>query len=103
MSSSWIRREKRIAIYLRDNYRCIYCNKDLKNADNQNITLDHIKPRSQGGSNRHTNLITCCKQCNSTRSNKPIRQFTTKEIVRKIRKQRYKSIRKYINIVKGRK
>jgi len=32
-------------------------------------TLDHIVPRSEGGSNATNNLITCCMRCNRLRGN----------------------------------
>jgi hypothetical protein len=30
-------------------------------------TLDHVLPRSRGGSNHESNLITCCAECNEKR------------------------------------
>lgn len=64
-SSKWIRRSTRLAIYLRDNYTCMRCG-----AFELEPTLDHIVPRSKGGSHKHTNLITCCRVCNSTRQDR---------------------------------
>ena len=58
---NWIRKEKRIAIYNRDGNICLYC------GSNNNLSLDHIIPRSKGGSNDTSNLITCCIACNSSR------------------------------------
>lgn len=31
---------------------------------NQNLTLDHIRPRSLGGSNKSKNLQVLCRRCN---------------------------------------
>lgn len=64
---SWITRERRLAIYLRDNFTCVYCERDLHHVDAAVITLDHIVPRADGGSNHTTNLVTACHLCNSTR------------------------------------
>jgi 5-methylcytosine-specific restriction endonuclease McrA len=94
--SKWISPTRRLAIYIRDNYHCVYCNKDLKNVSPNERTLDHIVPVSKGGSNKSTNLITSCKKCNSSRRNISIYKFTNKETIRRIKRQRYRSINKYI-------
>ncbi len=51
----------RMMIYYRDNFRCAYCGKTLK--DNE-ITIDHIVPKSKGGKWTWENLVTCCRECN---------------------------------------
>lgn len=51
----------RMMIYYRDNFRCAYCGKVLK--DNE-ITIDHIVPKSKGGRWTWENLVTCCRDCN---------------------------------------
>ena len=65
--SEWIRPEKRLAIYLRDEFRCAYCNGNLHAARPDQVTLDHLQPRFFGGNNDHTNLVTACRSCNSKR------------------------------------
>lgn len=62
--SSWIRREKRVAIYMRDGYKCVYCGVCLMNSHARKRTLDHVIPRIHGGTNDHRNLVTCCLACN---------------------------------------
>lgn len=70
--SQWISRSRRIAIYERDNYTCWLCNErcDL-NADpirdDKAPSLDHVIPRSRGGSHDECNLRTACRGCNSAR------------------------------------
>lgn len=71
----WIRKEKRLAIYLRDNFYCLICKKDLTGESAQDITLDHIVTKQNGGSNDPTNLFTCCRSCNSSRSCKGLEEF----------------------------
>lgn len=61
----WIRPEKRLAIYLRDGLACVYCGEGID--DGACLTLDHLKPYSQGGSNHRLNLVTCCRVCNVLR------------------------------------
>jgi 5-methylcytosine-specific restriction endonuclease McrA len=62
---NWIRKEKRLAIYLRDGLACCYCGGAVE--DGAKLTLDHIKCHDHGGSNDATNLVTCCHSCNSAR------------------------------------
>lgn len=49
-------------IYERDNHTCGYCAQRLT-ADK--LTMDHIIPKAQGGSNEYSNLVTCCYRCNN--------------------------------------
>lgn len=37
---------------------CAYCR------ENRATTLDHIKPKSSGGSSLRSNLLPCCRSCN---------------------------------------
>lgn len=62
--SKWIRPEKRLAIYHRDGFTCVYCGASARDVT---LSLDHLKPRSQGGTNDATNLVTACLPCNSKR------------------------------------
>jgi len=70
---NWIRKEKRLAIYLRDGLACVYCESSVEDCDR--LTLDHLTPHSQGGSNDSINLITCCVKCNSIRADRPWKSF----------------------------
>jgi len=70
---NWIRKEKRLAIYLRDGLACGYCGQSIE--DGAKLTLDHLKPYSKGGSNDTTNLVTCCAICNSKRGNRTVKAF----------------------------
>ena len=91
----WIRPEKRLAIYLRDRFTCVYCLADLHDADPRDITLDHIKTRSNGGHNHEANLITACRSCNSSRPDKPLNRFCGPETVAHIRRNTRRSLKKY--------
>ncbi|MGN6556199.1 MAG: HNH endonuclease [Verrucomicrobiota bacterium] len=70
---NWIRKEKRLAIYLRDGLACCYCGEGVE--DEAKLTLDHLKPHSQGGTNETSNLITACHRCNSLRRNRGWTRF----------------------------
>jgi hypothetical protein len=59
----------RMEIYKRDEYTCQYCGENLKN-QNKKISIDHVMPLSQNGTNLNDNLVTCCKRCNSKKKNR---------------------------------
>jgi 5-methylcytosine-specific restriction endonuclease McrA len=86
--SKWIRPEKRLAIYIRDEFTCCYCGRDLRNADAHDVTLDHLVPRSANGSNEATNLVTACGACNYSRQDKPWVDFAPGGAVDRINTRR---------------
>jgi 5-methylcytosine-specific restriction endonuclease McrA len=49
---------------------CAYCG-----ATDVPLNIDHIHPRSQGGSDRITNLTLACVPCNQAKSNQPVEDF----------------------------
>lgn len=46
-------------IFRRDAYTCQYC------GTHDDLTLDHVQPKSRGGRSSWDNLTTACKRCNS--------------------------------------
>ena len=77
-AGKWIAKNKRWAIYFRDNCQCVYCGKGL--ADGAVLSLDHLVAWSKGNAkgkanNKHTNLVTCCLTCNSRKSDKSMRAW----------------------------
>lgn len=58
---------KRLRIYMRDKFRCQYCG---EKRDVNDLTLDHIMPRSRGGDNSPVNVVTACVPCNNRKSNR---------------------------------
>jgi hypothetical protein len=70
---NWITPKKRLAIYLRDGLACVYCQASVEQGTK--LSLDHLTPSSKGGSNKESNLVTCCSRCNSSRGARPWRQF----------------------------
>ncbi len=61
-----VARVSRRGIYLRDNYKCQYCDSSSE------LTLDHVIPKRLGGSDTWENLVTCCRKCNGKKSDKPL-------------------------------
>jgi hypothetical protein len=85
----WIRTEKRLAIYLRDRFRCAYCGRDLHDARPADISLDHLECRVDGGQNHETNLVTACRSCNCSRADKAWTAFASARAARRIERQRW--------------
>lgn len=48
-------------LFRRDDYRCLYCGHKFKH---QELTREHIIPRSKGGQDRWENVVAACKRCN---------------------------------------
>lgn len=48
-------------VYLRDEYTCQYCGCEFEVDD---LTLDHVVPKSQGGKLEWDNVVTACTSCN---------------------------------------
>lgn len=72
--SKWISRERRLALYLRDGLACAYCGANIEE-DEVTLSLDHLTPHCDGGSNGTMNLITACRKCNSSRGDRPVYEF----------------------------
>ncbi|WP_293114102.1 RNA-guided endonuclease IscB [Moorena sp. SIO4G3] len=51
---------------------CAYCGKQ-----NTPLQIEHIHPKSKGGSDRVSNLCLACEKCNQKKGNKPIEEFLT--------------------------
>jgi len=56
-----------IAIAERDGHRCQYCGATAAKSG-AHLQLDHLTPRSQGGADEATNLVTACRPCNRQKS-----------------------------------
>lgn len=53
---------------------CTYCGKkDVP------LQIEHIYPKSKGGSNRVSNLCLSCEKCNQKKGNKPVEEFLKKK------------------------
>jgi 5-methylcytosine-specific restriction endonuclease McrA len=53
-------------VLLRDQYKCHLCGEKPRLND---LTLDHVVPRSKGGRTTWENIITSCKRCNLHKGN----------------------------------
>ena len=74
MSMQWlrlnmaIRESVRQQIRERANFLCEYCHSPERLSANR-FTIDHVMPKSLGGSDEWINLALACRRCNERRSN----------------------------------
>lgn len=54
-------------IFQRDQYRCQYCNKAFMGDE---LTIDHVFPKSRGGQFSWKNCVTSCRICNNYKKNR---------------------------------
>ncbi len=48
----------RFNVFLRDGFSCVYC------GVREDLTFDHLIPRSKGGTTKWDNIVTACSPCN---------------------------------------
>lgn len=53
----------RLKVFNRDKYRCVECGRS------EDLTIDHVIPKSKGGTDELGNLQTMCKACNLRKGN----------------------------------
>ena len=54
-------------VLIRDNGRCQYC---LQPVSKEELTFDHVVPRSRGGLRSWENIVIACRRCNSKKADK---------------------------------
>jgi len=55
----------RINVYTRDRFQCGYCGERFMSED---LNLDHVTPRCQGGKTTWQNITTACVTCNTMKA-----------------------------------
>lgn len=55
-------------IFNRDNHTCQYC------GSKRNLTIDHVTPKSKGGKDTWSNLVTACIRCNNKKGDKTLEE-----------------------------
>ena len=58
----------RRAIFARDGGRCVYCKAPA-------TSIDHVVPRSRGGSHIWENVVSCCHRCNHIKADKQLKEL----------------------------
>ncbi len=66
------------------NRKCAYCG-----ATDAQLEIEHIKPKSNGGSDRVSNLAIACHDCNQAKGNQEIEQFLSgkPEVLKRVMSQ----------------
>jgi len=54
-------------LYKRDSHTCQYCG---KRPGVEDLTIDHVLPRSRGGPSSWENCVTACRPCNARKANR---------------------------------
>ena len=70
--------------------KCTYCG-----IENVPLQIEHIHPKSKGGSNRISNLCLACEKCNLKKGTKDIEQFLSKkpDLLKKIKAQQNRPLK----------
>lgn len=85
MSQTQLNSRQRFRVLARDNFRCGYCG---ATPDVAELHIDHILPRSAGGTNDICNLITACPQCNRGKGADRISEICGEDLGLAIRRAR---------------
>ena len=67
----WGIRLTRTNLFVRDKGHCQYCGKKLNRG---RFTLDHVIPKSKGGSTDWNNLVVSCERCNIKKGDKSLKE-----------------------------
>lgn len=57
------------------NHRCAYCACRFGEEPHSAPTLDHLQPRTFGGTDTYLNCVAACEDCNNRRGTLPPMQF----------------------------
>jgi 5-methylcytosine-specific restriction endonuclease McrA len=58
----------RRAVFARDGGRCVYCREPA-------TSIDHVLPRSRGGTHVWENVVSCCRRCNHAKADHVITEL----------------------------
>jgi len=65
-------------IFERDRFRCRYCGAGSDRFEAwmiASLTVDHVRPQCDGGSDEDRNLVTACRACNSYKGSAKVETF----------------------------
>lgn len=62
----------RFNVFLRDRFHCQYCGGDFSANE---LTFDHVVPRSRGGHTGWSNVVAACSPCNLLKGNRLLREI----------------------------
>lgn len=70
--------EQRPRIIARDGHWCRYCGNPVQTAapkPSQRLTIDHVTPKSRGGSNWSDNRVVACGRCNLNKRDRTLEEW----------------------------
>ncbi len=76
-------------IYARDASRCQYCGKRYATSE---LSLDHVVPKSRGGTGTWTNIVCCCVKCNSRKGGRTPAEAHMKLVAQPVKPRRSPAI-----------
>lgn len=71
-------------IFERDDNTCQYCGRKY---DRHELTLDHVVPRSRGGSSTWTNIVLACLKCNMRKGDRMLYELHMKLLRKPVKPQ----------------
>ena len=66
-------------LFLRDDHTCQYCG---RRHPTQNLSIDHVIPRSRGGRTTWENCVIACVPCNARKGNRLLNEARMKLITK---------------------
>ena len=76
----------RSEVFARDEYRCVYCGQVFPPDE---LSVDHVQPRSRGGDRSGGNLVTACKGCNVRKGRRRLADYLAADVVAHANFRRY--------------
>ena len=64
----------RESIKARDGHKCVYC------GSSENLTIDHVRPKSKGGTDTADNCVTACRPCNQAKGSMHVDVFMQSQV-----------------------
>lgn len=82
-----VSKRARFEVFKRDSFTCQYCGRTPPAVI---LHADHVRPKSDGGSDGSDNLVTACEGCNLGKSNIPLNQViqSVKEMAKRAKNKR---------------
>ena len=93
-------------VFARDGNRCQYCGKSFPTSE---LSLDHVRPRSRGGTMCWENIVCCCVACNARKGGRtpseahmrlvqrPVRPKQSPLLQGKLKNPRYESWKSFLS------
>ena len=93
-------------VFARDGNRCQYCGKSFPTSE---LSLDHVRPRSRGGTMCWENIVCCCVACNARKGGRtpseahmrlvqrPVRPKQSPLLQGKLQNPRYESWKSFLS------